>query len=162
VQGGDAEVGQHRRTVGPEQHIGGLDVAVQDARRMGGAQRGEHAPADPDRLVGRERAAFEAVGERTTGYQLHDQPRLGLRGVHDVVDGHHVRMVQAGQRAGLTQGPFPRHPRRVRIEVRGRDPDLLERHLAVQHRVAGPPHRTHAPDAEPLQQFEAAVDQPLV
>lgn len=42
-----------------EQDVVGLDVTVQDARRVRGLQRAEHLQSDPRRLPHTERAFFE-------------------------------------------------------------------------------------------------------
>ena len=47
----DIEVGKPRRSVGPEEHIGRLDIAVQHAARMSRGESVGHSRADPgDRL----------------------------------------------------------------------------------------------------------------
>ncbi|GAA1404173.1 hypothetical protein GCM10009639_49860 [Kitasatospora putterlickiae] len=161
---GDAEVGEDGGAVRAQQHVAGLDVAVLDAGRVRGAQRGEHTAADPGGLGDGERAAGDPVGEAAAGDQFHDQPGVGVPGgVDDVVDHRDVRVLEAGERAGLAQhalaqfvggGGVGRGHRRVRRA------DLLERDLAVQHGVAGAPDQSHAPAAEAFQQFEAVVDEP--
>ncbi|WP_329322437.1 hypothetical protein [Streptomyces sp. NBC_01262] len=66
-------------------------------------------------------------------------------------------MLHPGQRPGLAQYTLPQLP----LALLGvlRRPHLLEGDLPVQHGVAGPPHQTHTPAAEPLQQLETPVDQ---
>src|SRR5690606_23430575 len=53
---GDAEVGDLDRAVIVEQHVARLDVAVHDARVVGGDQRGGDLLADPGDLGQRQRA----------------------------------------------------------------------------------------------------------
>jgi hypothetical protein len=79
-----------------------------------------------------------------------------------VVDRGDIGVVHPGQRAGLAQHPLAQFRRRLGVgigQVRVRRADFLERDLAVQGGVAGPPHQAHAPAAQSFQQFEAAVDQ---
>ena len=47
-----------------EEHVVGLDVAVQDARRVRRLQRAEHLQADPGGLADAEGALLEGVTER--------------------------------------------------------------------------------------------------
>ncbi len=162
-QRGDAEVGEHRCAVGAQQDVPRLDVAVLDPGGVGGAQRGQHAPAEPGRLGRRHRASGQPVVQRAAGDQFHDQPGVRVLGqVDDVMDRHHVRVAEPGQRTGLAKHPLAHDPRGLRIAVEqcgvGRA-DLLQRDVAVQHDVARPPHQPHASAAEPFEQFEAAVDE---
>lgn len=77
------------------------------------------------------------------------------------MDGHHVGVVDPGERAcfaqdARTQGPGPLD---VVLGQRGvRRAYLLERHVTVEGQVAGAPDRTHTAAAQPLHQLEAAVD----
>ncbi len=83
--------------------------------------------------------------------------------VDHVVDGHHVGVVDTGERPGLAQHSGPEHGRGLRI-VFGqpwiRRPDLLERHGPVQDQIARPPHHAHTAATEPRFQLEASVDDP--
>ncbi len=61
---GYAEVGQHDPAVVAQHHVAGLDVPVQHARRVRGAQRGQHLRPDPGGAARRQRALrLEHIGQ---------------------------------------------------------------------------------------------------
>ena len=82
---GDAEVADHR-TVGQQEDVPRLDVAVHDATAVDGLERGEHVARHPHGLPRRQRAAAQALGER-----------LRVEVVHHVVG-------EAGRFAGAVHG----------------------------------------------------------
>ncbi len=73
---GDAEVAEQRLAVGREQHVGRLDVTVEDAAPMGRGQgvgdRGRHGH---DLARGQRRPFEQQVLERAARRELHGQPR---------------------------------------------------------------------------------------
>lgn len=111
--GGEAEVDDDRRAVGAQQHVGGLQIAVQHAGGVRGTdaagQRGDEAgDAFPRRARPRQghRRAFAALParavepgrERAAGDVFHDQPGDAAgRVLADVDDGDEVRVAQPAQ-----------------------------------------------------------------
>ena len=73
--GGDAEVGEHGTAVGRDQHVARLHVAVHDALRMGGLQRGQDSEADLGDPVRRQRPVVaQDLAEAAGLEQLHHDP----------------------------------------------------------------------------------------
>ena len=101
----ETEVDQHRPALGGEQDVRGFDVAVDDAPRVGMAQRIEHGDGDPRRVLPRrpmgvhppaEVAPLEVIGDDVDGAVLHP----------DVVHGHDPGMVQLREPPRLLLRPF--------------------------------------------------------
>ena len=94
------------------------------------------------RLVQRQRAACDALGERLTGHELHDDGRGAAR-PFDAVDYGDVRVIQ--RRKGF------RFAFETRQTIGIGCHRLLQHfngHLAVERRVRGSIHFTHAAGAE--------------
>ena len=145
---GHAEVGDHDPGAavrpGDEEHVAALEVAVEHAVRVGGAERGGHLAEERLGLLGAEApAAGEGGGERLAVEQLHHQEEqlAELAGVgEELVDAADVGVgdraseehlapdALRGRRARRRGGPSPRHgrgacgprPRRRRPCRRGR------------------------------------------
>ncbi|RAO53577.1 hypothetical protein PSN01_03877 [Micromonospora saelicesensis] len=140
---GDPEVGQHAAPVGADQHVCGLDVAVQHADRVRDLQRAEQRDADLGDGTGRDRPVLDHhVGEAAGVQQLHHDPRPAGLGDH-VVHLHHSGVLDGGGGAGLPQGAFVHRVAVAGGQPRGQD-DLLHRHVTAQQGVCGAPHRAHA------------------
>jgi hypothetical protein len=139
---GDAEVGDDHATGGRQQHVGRLDVAVDDAGPVGDDQGLGDAGPDPGRLGLVERAPVEELAERLAVDQLHDDG-LESGGRAGVVDRDDRGMGQAGRGEGL--GAEPGDERGVLDQVLEQD---LHRHGAVEDLVAGLPDAGHAPCGE--------------
>ena len=69
---GETEVGELDRSVGVEQQVGGLDVAVQDLLGVQRRERFEHLAGGLDDLGDRQWPALQTVGEAAAGHPLHD------------------------------------------------------------------------------------------
>ena len=97
-----AEVDQGRLAVGAEHDVGGLDVAMQEARLVHLLQAGEQRPQHRLQPGRRQRpSALTRSSERPAAQQLHDDVggAVGLEEVEHLHDRR--RLVQVGQRAAL-------------------------------------------------------------
>ncbi|GAA3049346.1 hypothetical protein GCM10020000_32360 [Streptomyces olivoverticillatus] len=86
-----------------QQHVARLDVTVQHACGMRGAQRGNHPPADAGGLGGRDGTALEQVAQRRRRHVLHHDARQAAILDH-IVDDHDVGVIDPGRAAGLAAG----------------------------------------------------------
>jgi hypothetical protein len=93
---GQAEVGDLHLAVGGDQHVLGLDVAMDEAGRVRGRQGHEHLGEQLERPAGLHgRLVAHQVAQRAAGNVLHHQ--VGDLAVGALVeDGHDVTMVQLG------------------------------------------------------------------
>jgi hypothetical protein len=91
------------------------------------------------------------VAQRAAGDELHDEEEAAVL-LADVVHGHDVGMVEGGRRPRLAQETL------ARLGHVGRR-QQLDRHLAVEGDVAGPPDLAHAALAEHLHEAVAAPEQ---
>ena len=150
---GEAEVAEHDRLVGrqardvatgrrrPDQHVGRLDVAVQVAGAVDVVERVGHLDGDADHLGRLERAALpatliDAVAERAAVGPRHDEVRLTGVGLAEVEPTDDARALDGEQHASLGQEAAAHLV--VAAPVVGED---LDGHVAVEHVVAGQPHR---------------------
>ena len=93
---GETEVQHLYRAVRPQLDIAGLQVAVNDAFFVRAFERIGDLPRDFQGFVERNRAVRDALGQRGTLDQLHDQ-----RAVFDAVNGGNVWVIEGGQDLGL-------------------------------------------------------------
>jgi hypothetical protein len=158
---GDAEVGEHDAAGVGEQHVARLDVAVEDALGVGGAQRAEQVDADLRDEPGRQRALLlDDLLEGAALDQLHDDPGKAVH--HDgVVHGGDRGMVEARGEARLTDHAFAQLGLLLGGEPRV-PADLFHRHLAPERPVPGTPDRAHGSSAEGGRQLVAVGEQPRV
>ena len=103
---GDAEVHKFRRAVGADEHVVGLDVAVNDAAPVRVLQRVGDLGGHRQRLSGGHRAeALEAGAQRLALQMLHGDELPPVLGVSHLVDGDDGRVGEGGD------GPrFPLEP----------------------------------------------------
>ena len=124
--GGDAEVGEPGRSVLVGQDVVGLEVPVQDARRVRRLQRAAHLDADPEHLLEAEAVRAQPIRERAVGVVLHDQVRT-LVGRHArEVHGHDVRVFEGRHRIRLVD-ELVADRRGIAV------PQDLHRHLTSRH-----------------------------
>lgn len=153
---GDAEVGEDHAAVGAQQHVGRLDVAVDDADGVRGAQGTEDGDADAGGLRGLHRAALEDLVQGLAAHQLHDDP--GQSVLHDdVMDRDGGRMVDASRGAGLAVeavgGPLMARVLRVAGQ-----PRLFDGDFTVHQLVECPPDGAHTAGADALDQAVTPAD----
>ena len=98
---GDAEVRHARPPLFVEDHVVGLEVAVDDAAPVGEARRAQDLHDDLDRARRVERALFAHDRlQRAAGHVLHGDV-VGAVPLAAVEDGHDVRVRQGGRARGL-------------------------------------------------------------
>ena len=148
----DPEVEELAELVRRDHHVLGLQVAVQDAGRVGMPERLEQSRRDRERLSERKRAFSEAVAEGFAIDVFHgekgnavDFPGLVERGDR--------RMLEARARGGLAEEPFPR----VRRDRRGED---FDRRRPPEGEVAGEKDLAHAPGTQRLVDSVVREDAP--
>ena len=92
--------------VARDEHVGRLEIAMDDAARVDRAKRGEHLRRDRYRLGDAERAARQPLGERLAFEQFHREEQV-VAILADVVDLADVRMIDARGRARLPPQSLP-------------------------------------------------------
>ena len=125
-----------------QEHVLGLEVAVDDALLVRGGEAARDLERDLDRLAGRQRPVLQPLAERLALQQLHRRVDGALLAA-EVVDGEDVRVREGGDRLRLALEA----PERVGIlgEVPRQD---LDRHLALELRVARAEDDAHPALAE--------------
>jgi hypothetical protein len=139
----DAEVGDLDDPARGEEHVLGLDVAVQDPAAVRGAEPARAGQRHRGRVRGGEAArGADAAAQRPPGQQLHHEQADAVA-FDKIEHGHDMRMIERGQDAGLGGEPAPHG--RIGREVRGK---LLDGYLPVELPVlAG----DHGPPGAPAQ-----------
>jgi hypothetical protein len=124
---GDAEIQQLGRAFGRDQDVGRLQVAMDDARAVGGVERIADLASVLQDVV-----ELEWALERFSLDVLHHQIVRA-----DVVQRADVRMIEGGDRTRFALEP-----------VRERRLQNLDRDRAIQARIVGFVHLAHAASAE--------------
>ena len=138
---GEPEVEQLGAALG-QHDVAGLQVAVDDAGAMRLVERRRDLDRDLQRLVERQRALRQPVGQRLAFEVLHDEKRRALL-LADVVERADVRMRELAIGAAFAVEPF------AELRVGGqRVGEDLDRDGAVEARVARLVHLAHAARAD--------------
>ena len=120
-----------------------LQIAMDDALLVRGFERFGDLLRDRQRLVERDRALRDAVGERRPFDQLHHQRRRAV-GSFQAVDGRDV--ADGSARRGLRASRWNRASRSASAATDVRQD--LDRDCALQVRVGGPIHLAHPAHAD--------------
>ena len=123
---------------------------MDDAGIVRGFERQGDLMRDGQRLVGRDRALRDAVGERGSFDQFQHERRLAIL-LLEAVDGRDVRVVQRGQDLG-----FALEPREACGIGRHRRRQDLDRHVAFQLAVARAIDLAHSAFAQLRDDFVGA------
>ena len=148
---GDPKVGDDRDAV-REEHVVGLDVAVDDAPCVRVAECARHVVQDPDGLAHRERRSLREAGAERLA--LHEGHRVvgHARGVPSREERDDVRVLQRRRQLDLPLEAFDAHARR---DVGGED---LDHDLTVEADLARRKDARHASAAE-LPLYGVAISQ---
>ena len=136
--------------VGRDEQVARLDVAVHEARGVGGLERRRGLRDDVEHLVGREHVlALEDRRERLAGDELHDEVGAAvlLAVVEDVGD---ALVVHERGVAGLGAEALEEPGVAEVLVLQDLDGDL-----SADDEVGGLPHLAHAADRDPGLQFVA-------
>ena len=140
------------RPPGPDQDVGRLDVAVDDAAGVGVGQGAQHVLGHAEhRRVARRARVAQQLQQRAPVHQLPDQVEA-LAVLAPVAQRDDARVVEAAGGAHLGA-----HPRRE-AEL---DRDHLDRHLVAGHQVVGAVHDRGRPAADRRSQ-DVAPEGPAV
>ena len=150
----ESEVAELDSAVVGEQDVLGLDVAVHDARLVGGCQPREHGVHDVDRLLGGEAlVVLQQVAQRDARQVFHDQVRhVGVLALVEHV--HDIGMRQTRSRPGLLH-----ETGLERVVVGEMAVHDLQRHPPLETQVGREVHRGHAAARDPRAHLIATVDQ---
>jgi hypothetical protein len=122
--------------------LAGLEVAVDDALRVGRGQSLAGLDGGIDRLWARSGPLLETIGEGLALEELEYDVGLALLKA-DVEDGENLRMIEGAGRAGFDLESAP--PVGIRLRVRA---DHLDRDLAPEAGIARAVHLAHASGPE--------------
>ena len=149
----EAEVEDLHEAVRTDDHVGGLDVAMDDAGGVRGGEGRRHLDGDVDGLGDRQELD-EALIERHALDVLHREVAAPVGGLAEQVDVRDVRMAQGRGGACL-----PLEPRQV-VRLDRAAVEHLDGDGAVQRQVAGEidlPHAAAAEQTHDLERSELSV-----
>ncbi len=120
-----AEIEQLDVAVGPDHHVVGLDVAMDDLRGVRHRQRFRHLPRDADDARKRQPLRRQ-LPQRLALDQLHRDVAIGVDDA-GLVNGDDVRVVEGGGEGRFAQQTIER-----RLVVDGHPPDDFQRDVAAE------------------------------
>jgi hypothetical protein len=144
------EVGQHRAAVQAQQHVRGLEIAVNQALAVSVVERLGQRDHQPDRLLDRERAVGKPPRQAAAGDELHHDVGLVVLDV-DVEDIDDLRVREVSNHLRLAQEPLARQ----RIACAAAEDDL-DRDRPVELGVKRSVDGAHAALAEHLAELVLA------
>ena len=155
----DPEINEMRHTRGIQEHIGGLEVAVNDAPAVGimhrpgcrDDQRGDAVGRSQDRAQrGRfcRSTAVQDTGQTAAFHQRHGIKQLAFGGP-GLDDRNNVRVLEGGERILLRT----KSRQRLRGGLSRTAADHFQCHHAAQRPLTRPPHHSHAAAAHGLHPF---------
>jgi hypothetical protein len=139
---GQAEVDDLDAALPREQHVGGLEIPVDDAVGMRVGEGIADLHGQPEGTLEGNGAPIDQRGQRRARHEFHGD-EVDVRVVADVVDDGNAGVLERGRRTGLAPEAVPG----VRIGRQG-VVEHLERHGPIQAGVRGTVDHTHASPAE--------------
>ena len=139
---GEPEIEHLDRAVGADDHVGRLEVAVDDAARVRRDERVRDGDGNPERLVQPHPLAWNERIQALAADILHHDEVVPV-GRLDLVNRDDVRVIEGGRRLRLLHETATAIC--VRHQVSGQD---LDGHFAAQARVACAIHLAHAPSSD--------------
>ena len=146
----EPEVEQPRARPG-QHHVAGLQIAMHDAGAVRGGERLGDLTADLERLLDRQRPPRQALRQRLAFEELHDQEQSAAdfdRQLADVIQRTDVRVLEPRDAAGFALESLAAN--RIAGERRRHD---LDRDRAIETRVGGAIHLSHAALADQAEHF---------
>ena len=143
---GQAEVEHLDLAVRRHLHVGGLQIAVDDALLVRGLERLGDLPRDGDRLGDGQPSPLQALGQVLPFHQLEDEEGPAVR-FFEAVDRRDVRVVERGE-----QLRFASESGQALGIGRHLEGQHLDRHLAVELRVGRAVDLSHTAGADRLDQ----------
>ena len=157
---GDAEVEDLGVALGGDQHVVGLEVAVDDADRVRRGERRQHLGHDLDQAAERDRAGPHDLGEGVALDVLHHDERPAVGELREVEHAGDVLVAHQVDRAGLGEEPLEQlGAARARVQQDlDRDPAADRR----VHREVDPAHAALAEQARDAVAADLAAEQRIV
>ena len=149
---GDPEVEDLGRPVGAQEHVGRLEVAVDDPPRVRGRHPRRDPSCDADGRLGAQRPTLEPGRQRLAVVARQRDVGPPVRGLAHLVDRAHVRVVDGPRGPGLLE-----QPPRGDLVARPRGRQQLQRDRPAEPLVLGAVHDPH-PTAPQLAEEPVPTD----